>query len=85
MLLTHSICSVGLWYELASLRHDLHLRMYPFQAPHHHLDGLVFGRFGENAQDINDLLWCEPLSMELVITAVMFPLPFGCIAIDWQA
>ena len=71
--------------RLASVAHDLDVRMHPFQAPQHLLDRLAFGRFGKNAQDRNDALWCVPLSMELMIGGGMFYLAFECAAMDQQA
>ena len=78
----------ALWVHgngLASLRHNLHVRTHPFQAPQHPLDELVLGRFGKNALGGSDTLWCVPLSIELIIAAGMFNLPCGCITMDWQA
>ena len=54
-------------------------------APQHPLDGLVLNRFSRNAQDRSDTLWCVALSMEMIIGAGIFHLPFGCMAMDWQA
>ena len=71
--------------ELASLGHDLHARMHPFQAPQQPADWSALGRFGKNTQDRNDTLSCVPLSIELVIAADMFHLLFGCVAMDGQA
>ena len=45
-------------------------------------DGLDLGRFGKHAQDRNDTSWCVPPSMELIITAGMFDLSCGCMAIN---
>ena len=39
---------------LASLGHELRVRMHPFQALQHPLDGLALGRFGKNAEDRNE-------------------------------
>ena len=47
--------SFALWMRgngLASLRHDLYIRMLPSVAPHHPLDGLVLGRFGKTTHRI---------------------------------
>ena len=65
--------------DLASLGHNLLVRMHPFQAPQCPADGLVLGRFGKNTQDRNDTLWCVPLSMELMTGAGTFHLPCGCV------
>ena len=67
---------------LTSLGHDLHAMMHPFQAPQCPADGLVWGRFGRNAQDRSNALWCVALSMELTIAADMVHLPCLCVAID---
>ena len=67
---------------LASLGHSLCVRMHPFQAPQHPLDGLVLARFGKNAQDRSDTLLCVPLSMELMNGAGMLNLSCGRVEID---
>ena len=64
------------------MRHDLDVRMNPFQAPQRSLDGLILGRFGRTALVENDVLWCVPLSMELMIAAGMFHLSYSCMAMD---
>ena len=69
--------------RLISLRHDLDVRMHPFEAQQHPADRLLLGTFGKNAQDRNDTLWVVHLSMELMIAAVVFHLPFGCMAMDY--
>ena len=70
---------------LTSLGHDLHVSMHPFQATQHTLDGLVLGRFGKNAPDKNDTLWCVPLFVELMIAAGMFNLACDFVAVSSQA
>ena len=72
------ICGSG----LASLGHDLHVRMHPVQATQYPLDGVVLGRFGRSAQDRSNALWCVPLSMELTIGADMVCLPSVYVAVD---
>ena len=69
--------------ELASLGHDLHVRMHPFQVPQCLKDGLVLGRFSRNTLNRNGILWCVPLVMEMTIGAGMFHLSCGCVAMDW--
>ena len=74
----------ALWVHsngLTSLGHDLHVMMHPVQAPQHPLDGQVFGQIWANALDRNDTL-CVPLSIELMIAAGTFVLPFGCMTMD---
>ena len=81
----------ALWVHgngLESLGHDLHVRMHPFQAPQCPADGLILGRFGKNAQDRNDALWCAAVAalfMDQMIGAGMCHLPCWCMAMDWQA
>ena len=67
---------------LASLGHDLHVGMHPFQAPQCPADGLVLRRFDKNAQDRNDTSWDVPLSMELMTGADTLHLACGCVAMD---
>ena len=44
-----------------------------------------FGQIWQNALDRNDVLWCVPLSMELMTAVGVFSLPFGCMAMNCQA
>ena len=59
---------------LARLGHDLHVRLYPFRATQHLLDGLVTDRFHKNPCDRTDTLKCVPLFMELMMGANVFHL-----------
>ena len=68
--------------ELASLEHDLYVRMRPVQAPQHPADRLALGGFGKNTHDRNDTLRCAPLPMELIIDAALLRLPYGCMSTD---
>ena len=70
---------------LSRLGHDLHVRMYPFQAPQHPLDGLVLDTFDKNTYDRTGALKQVPLSMEPMMGADVFHSPCGCMSVHWQA
>ena len=67
---------------LASLVHDLHVRMHPSRVTKHPLDGLILGMFRRNARDKSEASWCAPLSMDLMIGVGIFHLSCGYAATD---
>ena len=84
MLLVHSTCLLGVWQWLEKLGAWPGGQDAPLSG-HTASTGLAnFEQIWQSTLDGNDVLWCVPLSMELVIAADGLDAPFRCVAVNWQ-